>query len=200
MGRDVSTTGRRQFATTRWSLVLAASAGPSAQAGPARGRFRSFLLTSMQNFLASEWRRQAAVKRGGDVTIVSIDYEDAETRYQIEPAHALTPEAIYERRWALALLERAVDDRVTAVRGSWTDRAVRRPQGVSWCRPWWRAVSEIVPTTRPEQTNPPHGPLSAASPLAQAIARAGRGNGPGGARGRRRARLSRQDTRPALDR
>jgi RNA polymerase sigma-70 factor (ECF subfamily) len=110
MGRDVSTTGRRQFATTRWSLVLAAGAGPSAQAGPARGRFRSFRLTSMQNFLASEWRRQAAVKRGGDVTIVSIDYEDAETRYQIEPAHALTPEAIYERRWALALLERAVDD------------------------------------------------------------------------------------------
>ena len=102
MGRDVSTTGRRQFATTRWSLVLATGAGPSAQAGPARGRFRSFLLTSMQNFLASEWRRQAAVKRGGDVTIVSIDYEDAETRYQIEPAHALTPEAIYERRWALA--------------------------------------------------------------------------------------------------
>jgi RNA polymerase sigma-70 factor (ECF subfamily) len=110
MGRDVSTTGRRQFATTRWSLVLAAGAGPSAQAGPARGRFGSFRLTSMQNFLASEWRRQAAVKRGGDVTIVSIDYEDAETRYQIEPAHALTPEAIYERRWALALLERAVDD------------------------------------------------------------------------------------------
>ena len=110
MGRDVSTTGRRQFATTRWSLVLAAGTGPSAQAGPARGRFRSFLLTSMQNFLASEWRRQAAVKRGGDVTIVSIDYEDAETRYEIEPAHALTPEAIYERRWALALLERAVDD------------------------------------------------------------------------------------------
>ena len=44
------------------------------------------------------------------MAIVSIDYEDAETRYQIEPAHALTPEAIYERRWALALLERAVDD------------------------------------------------------------------------------------------
>lgn len=79
-------------------------------ADPARGRFRSFLLTSMKNFLASEWRRQAAVKRGGDVAMVSIDYEDAETRYLIEPAHGLTPEAIYERRWALALLERAVDD------------------------------------------------------------------------------------------
>jgi hypothetical protein len=64
----------------------------------------------MKHFLASEWRRRAAVKRGSDVTIVSIDYEDAETRDQIEPAHALTPEAIYERRWALALLERAVHD------------------------------------------------------------------------------------------
>ena len=81
-----------------------------AAADPARGRFRSFLLTSMKNFLASEWRRQAALKRGGDVEVVSIDYQDAENRYRDEPAHAFTPEAIYERRWALELLERAVDD------------------------------------------------------------------------------------------
>ena len=67
-------------------------------ANPERGRFRSFLLTSLKNFLASEWRRQAAVKRGGDVQVVPIDYGDAETRYSVEPAHALTPEAIYERR------------------------------------------------------------------------------------------------------
>ena len=79
-------------------------------ADPARGRFRSFLLTSMKHFLTSEWRRQAAVKRGGDVEVVSIDYGDAEQRYSIEPATLLTPEAIYERRWALALLERAVND------------------------------------------------------------------------------------------
>ena len=64
----------------------------------------------MKNFLASEWHRQAAVKRGGAVATVSIDSEDAETRYQFEPAHALTPEAIYDRRWTPALLERAVDD------------------------------------------------------------------------------------------
>ena len=81
-----------------------------AAADPARGRFRSFLLISMKNFLASEWRRQAALKRGGDVEVVSIDYQDAENRYRDEPAHAFTPEAIYERRWALELLERAVDD------------------------------------------------------------------------------------------
>ena len=64
----------------------------------------------MKNFLASEWRRQATLKRGGDVEVVSIDYDDAENRYRVEPAHALTPEAIYERRWALGLLDRAVDD------------------------------------------------------------------------------------------
>ena len=64
----------------------------------------------MKNFLTSEWRRQATVKRGGDVEMVSIDYEEAEHRYRVEPAHALTPEAIYERRWALGLLDRAVDD------------------------------------------------------------------------------------------
>lgn len=81
-----------------------------AAADPARGRFRSFLLTSMKNFLTSEWRRQAAVKRGGGTELVSIDYQDAENRYRVEPAHALTPEAIYQRRWALALLGRAVED------------------------------------------------------------------------------------------
>ena len=75
-----------------------------------RGRFRSFLLTSMQYFLANEWRKRTALKRGGDVETVPIDYEDAESRYRIEPADRLTPEAIYERRWALSLLERAVSE------------------------------------------------------------------------------------------
>ena len=79
-------------------------------ADPARGRFRSFLLTSMKHFLTSEWRRQTAEKRGGDVELLSIDYQDAEHRYQVEPGHDLTPEAIYERRWALGVLDRAVTD------------------------------------------------------------------------------------------
>ena len=92
-----------------------------ATADPTRGRFRSFLLTSMQHFLASEWRKQTALKRGGDVETVPIDYEDAENRYRIEPADLLTPEAIYERRWALSLLERAVND----VGQSYADRGQR---------------------------------------------------------------------------
>ena len=84
-------------------------------ANPARGRFRSFLLTSMKNFLASEWRRQTSLKRGGDVELLPIDYGDAESRYRVEPASALTPEAIYERRWALALLERALNALIRAL-------------------------------------------------------------------------------------
>ena len=155
------------FATTRWSLVLAAGAAPSeradralgelcadywhplyaylrrrgydaddacdlaqaffarlleqrslAAADPVRGRFRSFLLTSMKNFLASEWRRESALKRGGGAEVVSIDATDAENRYRVEPADNLTPEAEYERRWALALIRRAVDD----VRRGYADR------------------------------------------------------------------------------
>ncbi len=81
-----------------------------ASADPARGRFRSFLLTAMKNFLASEWRRQAAAKRGGGADVVSFDAADAEHRYRAEPADTRTPEALYERRWALALLGRAVAD------------------------------------------------------------------------------------------
>ena len=79
-------------------------------ADPARGRFRTFLLTSMQNFLAGEWRKNQALKRGGDVEFLSLDFESAEQSYSHEPSHNLTPEAIYERRWALALLEQAVSD------------------------------------------------------------------------------------------
>ena len=89
-----------------------------AAADPLRGRFRSFLLTAMKNFLASEWRREAAAKRGGSAGVLSIDAVDAEHRYRAEPAHTRTPEALYERRWALALLERAVAD----VRRGYVDR------------------------------------------------------------------------------
>ena len=157
-----------RFATTRWSMVLAAAGGASSEqedralaelcggywyplyayvrrrgydaedardltqaffarlldrrglaaADPMRGRFRSFLLTAMKNFLASEWRRQVAEKRGGSAHVISIDAADADHRYRAEPAHNCTPEALYERRWALALLERAVTD----VRRAYADR------------------------------------------------------------------------------
>lgn len=74
-------------------------------ADPNRGRFRSFLLGVMNHFLANEWTRAHAQKRGGGATLLPLQFETAETRYGHEPADNVTPEQNYERRWALALLE-----------------------------------------------------------------------------------------------
>ncbi len=78
-----------------------------AEADPGKGRFRSFLLTALNHFLANEWRDARAVKRGGGRIPISID-DTAEARYELEAASDLTPEKIYERRWALSLFERAI--------------------------------------------------------------------------------------------
>jgi DNA-directed RNA polymerase specialized sigma24 family protein len=75
---------------------------------PGRGRFRSFLLTSFENYLKNEYERRQRVKRGGRVATVSSDAADAEARYHREPAHIVTPERLYDRRWALTLLDRAL--------------------------------------------------------------------------------------------
>lgn len=77
-------------------------------ADPGRGRFRSFLLASLKNFLAKQWRRAAAQKRGGGRTPISLDFKSAESRYGLEPSHELTPEKIYRRRWALTLLQQVL--------------------------------------------------------------------------------------------
>jgi RNA polymerase sigma-70 factor (ECF subfamily) len=74
-------------------------------ADQSRGRFRSFLLAACKNFLANEHDRVSTQKRGGGRTFVSIDFGDAESQYGLEPAHNLTPETLFERRWALALLQ-----------------------------------------------------------------------------------------------
>jgi RNA polymerase sigma factor (sigma-70 family) len=78
-------------------------------ADPARGRFRAFLLTSLKHYAANEHVRATAAKRGGAQTFLSLDLEAAEDRYRNEPRDDLTPERLYERRWALAVLERALD-------------------------------------------------------------------------------------------
>lgn len=70
-----------------------------------KGRFRTFLLSAMQNFLADEWDRSRAQKRGGGVQFVPLDLEAAEQRYATEPAGPDTPERMFERRWAVALLD-----------------------------------------------------------------------------------------------
>jgi RNA polymerase sigma factor (sigma-70 family) len=69
------------------------------------GRFRSFLLTAMKRFMAKEWAKKQTLKRGGGVRTVPLRFDTAETRYCREPADTSTPEQVYERQWALLLLE-----------------------------------------------------------------------------------------------
>jgi len=145
----------QRFATTRWSVVLAAGDGavPALEdlcraywyplyafarrrgwqpedakdlvqgffarllerdllgaVDPERGRFRSFLLTCFRNFMINEAERAAAGKRGGDRVVLSLDHDDPEARFALEPSHGATPERIFERDWALALLASVLAD------------------------------------------------------------------------------------------
>lgn len=82
---------------------------------PERGRFRTFLLASAKHFLLNEAARSRTAKRGGGVAPLSLAFDDAEGRYQFEPADVTTPETLYERRWALTLIERVL----AALRTDW---------------------------------------------------------------------------------
>ena len=75
---------------------------------PSRGRFRVFLKASLKNFLSKEREKGRTWKRGGRTEVLSLDTRDVERRYQHEPVDRLNPEEIYERRWALTVLEHAL--------------------------------------------------------------------------------------------
>lgn len=79
------------------------------RADPERGRFRSFLLASLKHFLADEWEKLRAQKRGGGQRTISWDDADPEERYRLEPTENLTPDRIYEKRWAGTLLDGALN-------------------------------------------------------------------------------------------
>jgi RNA polymerase sigma-70 factor (ECF subfamily) len=147
----------RWFATTHWSVVLAASEGQSPEAVAAleklcstywyplyvyvrrkgytaedaqdstqeffarllarnylrvadrnRGKFRSFLLGSLEHFLAREWTKARAQKRGGGVHLFSLDEAEVENLYQKEAMFELTPDKVFDRRWATTLLAQAM--------------------------------------------------------------------------------------------
>jgi RNA polymerase sigma factor (sigma-70 family) len=74
-----------------------------------RGKFRTFLLTSMTHFLANEWDRTQALRRGGRSEVFSLDAVSAEERYRLEPVEQATPEKIFERRWAEAVMAVVLD-------------------------------------------------------------------------------------------
>jgi RNA polymerase sigma-70 factor (ECF subfamily) len=148
---------RPQFATTHWSVVLAAGKSSSAQqkkaletlcqsywfplyaflrrrgydshqaedytqgffadilekhdlraADPERGKFRSFLLATLKHFLSDERDRAYAKKRGGGRKLLSLDFQEAESQYHLEPADRLSPEKLFEKSWALTVLEKTM--------------------------------------------------------------------------------------------
>jgi RNA polymerase sigma-70 factor (ECF subfamily) len=150
--------GHSQFATTRWSMVLAAGrrSSPDADqaletlcetywfplyayarrkvsqpsdaqdltqsffatllekdyvrpAAPERGRFRAYLLTAFQHFLSKEWEKAKAQKRGGGRLPIRLDFSEGESRWQLEPCSQLTADQLYERQWALAVLNRVME-------------------------------------------------------------------------------------------
>ncbi|MBA4148131.1 MAG: sigma-70 family RNA polymerase sigma factor [Verrucomicrobia bacterium] len=80
-----------------------------AQVDRDKGKFRSFLLASMNHFMSDEWDKVRAQKRDGGI-LIPLDLASAETRYRQQPADALSPEKLFEKRWAMTLLEQVYDD------------------------------------------------------------------------------------------
>jgi RNA polymerase sigma factor (sigma-70 family) len=75
----------------------------------AKGRFRTFLLASFKHFLADEYDKRTAAKRGGGAVPIALDAITAEERYHLEPADQVSPDRLYDRRWALTVIDQALD-------------------------------------------------------------------------------------------
>jgi len=178
-----------EFATTQWSVVLAARDGSDTEARAAleslcnaywyplyayarghghdpesardltqaffaellekdllqaidqsKGRFRSFLLASLKNFLSHERDKAQALKRGGGTQTVSMDADDAEGRFKNEPVEALTPDQIFERRWGLTVMERAMGRLETE-----TNSSAERPDQFERLKPYLTGSEPHIP-------------------------------------------------------
>jgi RNA polymerase sigma-70 factor (ECF subfamily) len=73
-----------------------------------KGKFRAFLLACLKHFLANEWDRAHSQKRGGQATVLSLDWRQADTQYCVDPADHLSPDKLYDRAWAVVLLGRVL--------------------------------------------------------------------------------------------
>ena len=80
-----------------------------ASADPSRGRFRSFMLASLNHFLIKEWEKARTQKRGGGHEMLSLDLAAAERRYDLELADYATPDKAFDKQWALALLDEVLE-------------------------------------------------------------------------------------------
>jgi len=90
---------------TQGFLAQLLERGSFARVDRKKGRFRSFLLASLNHFLADEHDRANAKKRGGGRSVFSFDGEEAQRRYRLEPVEEQSPDKLFERRWAMALLD-----------------------------------------------------------------------------------------------
>jgi RNA polymerase sigma-70 factor (ECF subfamily) len=73
-----------------------------------KGRFRAFMLAAFKHFLANEWDKSQRQKRGAGLTPLSLDWQDADARYQIDPTDQFSPDTLYDRAWATTLLEQVI--------------------------------------------------------------------------------------------
>jgi RNA polymerase sigma-70 factor (ECF subfamily) len=78
------------------------------QAEPSRGRFRAFLLAAVRNFLSNAYASQQAARRGGRHVHLPLEFEHGERQYQLEVPDAVTPESLFETRWARTVVDRAI--------------------------------------------------------------------------------------------
>jgi RNA polymerase sigma-70 factor (ECF subfamily) len=82
---------------------------PLADLNAEHGRFRAFLLASLKHFLINEWQHGARLKRGGGAMPLSLDWQTADTKFQLADAHAPGPDQAFDREWALALLAKVIE-------------------------------------------------------------------------------------------
>jgi RNA polymerase sigma factor (sigma-70 family) len=79
-----------------------------ATADPNKGRFRTFLITAFKRFMINEWKKDQAAKRGGGYQLISLDPDTAESLYAREDNQTLAPDALFDKHWALTLLDSAI--------------------------------------------------------------------------------------------
>lgn len=109
------------------------------QVDPKRGRFRSFLLASLKHFVTNECVRDQAKKRGGDRTHFSLDIENAENQYSLHTSDQLSAQKLYERTWALTLLERTL----THLQEEWSQ--TKKPEQFEHLKVYLTAGKDSVP-------------------------------------------------------